>query len=319
MNVVTLAHGWYPDDINSKLDFNRFGTHEKVNDLLLIGIPCTEEPAIFELMKQFKRTVYINLEHPCTLYGDSNRMEMSPLEQQTIFDEVYTICPYTAHWLNKLEVGTKFVAMPYMHNLIYDIHATTEKRHTVAYAGLIHDEEIASYIRTMLEFSYVFTTIPHHNRVPTVNHLATHTNICNQDKWKVLAATKMSIIQNNLYLRSDQIDNVMKLDQWNENEAFSHLKTGLLPQLKSRTVESALCKSLLLVKKDPWNVIEYWFKPDEDFMYFTDCEDLREKISEISKNYEKYQNIVENAYNKVVNYYNTEYIFDRIKEGKEIL
>ena len=50
MNVVTLAHGWYPDDINSKLDFNRFGTHEKVNDLLLIGIPCTEEPAIFELM-----------------------------------------------------------------------------------------------------------------------------------------------------------------------------------------------------------------------------------------------------------------------------
>lgn len=244
---------------------------------------------------------------------------MSPIEQQTIFNEVYTICPYTAKWLNNLDLGTKFVPMPYMHNLIYNNYSSMEKKYDVAYAGLIHDEEIASYIRTMAEFEYVFTTIPPYNRVATVNHLATHTNIPNTDKWSLLAATKISVIQNNLYLRPDQIENVTKIENWNLNEAFSELKTGLLPQLKSRTVESALCKSLLLVKKDPWDVIEWWFEEGRDFIYFTDCNDLREKVSEISNNYEKYQNIVENAYNKVINYYNTEYIFGRIKQGEEIL
>ncbi len=319
MNVVTLAHGWYPDDINSKLNFDEFKSTIKTDDLLLVGVPCTEEPEIIKVLPHFNRTVYINLEHPCTLYGGNNRIGLTPIEQQTIFTEVYTICPYTAEWINNLNLGTKMVAMPYMHNLAYNDIKDYEKTHDVAYAGLIHHKEIASYIETMAKHRHIFTTIPEYNRIHVADHLATHTNILNTEKWKILAKTKMSIIQNNLYLKPDQIENVRQLPHWESNEAFSHIESGLLPQLKSRTVESALCKSLLLVKKDPWNVIEHWFKPDEDFIYFEDCEDLDNKITQISNDYQNYQQIVDNAYNKVINYYNTKYIFQRIKEGLEIL
>ena len=72
-------------------------------------------------------------------------------------------------------------------------------------------------------------------------------------------------------------------------------------------------------KKDPWNVIEHWFTEGKDFLYFEDCADLHEKIHEISTNWEQYIPVVESAYNKVVSYYNTNYIFKRIQEGKEIL
>ena len=319
MNVITLKHGWYPDDINSKLNFDEYGTPTKTDEVLLVGVPCTEELQLIKALEQFRRTVYINLEHPCTLYGGDNHIGLSPIQQQTLFTEVYTICPYTADWFNALNLGTKMVAMPYMHNLSYNTITDYEKAHTVAYSGLVHHEEIASYIRTMSSYNYIFTTIPAYNRVHTVDRLATHINIPNLDKWKVLAKTKMSVIQNNLYLTPEQIENVRQLPSWESNRAFSHLDEGLLPQLKSRTVESALCKSLLLVKKDPWNVMEYWFEPEKDFIYFENCADLADKIEEISTHYDKYQHIVDNAYNKVINFYNTKYIFERIKKGQQIL
>jgi len=318
MDVLTLKHGWYPDDINSKLNFDEFAKEDS-RELLLIGIPCTSEPQVIEHLKYFERTVYINLEHPCTLYGGSNELGLGPIQQQALFNEIYTICPYTATWLNNLDVGVRAVKMPYMHNLCFNTYADTEKTHAVAYCGLIHDAEIASYIETAAAHKYIFTTITPYNRNHSVDHLATHDNVDNVSKWGILAHSQTAIIQNNLYLKEEQINNVKQVARWSENEAFSHLDAGLLPQLKSRTVESALCKALMLVKKDPWNVIEHWFTEGKDFLYFEDCADLHEKIHEISTNWEQYIPVVESAYNKVVSYYNTNYIFKRIQEGKEIL
>ena len=317
MNVVTVPWGWYADDINSKLDFDEFKS-SSLEEALFIGISCTEEPTVIEYSKNFPRTVYINLEHPCTLYGPKNKVGLDSLQQQTIFNEVYTICPYTAKWFNGLDLGTKFYAMPYPHNLAYNVYHDSEKHYDVAYCGLIHSDEIASYIEAMKVHKYFFSTIAPYIRVPSVNYLATHNNIPNVEKWKILATTRSSVIQNNLYLNQDQIEKIKSLPNWQDNEAFSHVDTGLLPQLKSRTVESAICKSLMLVKKDPWNVIEYWFKPNEDFVYFEDAADLDKKITEIKNNWSDYEPMVESAYKKVVEKYNTKYIFEKIKNGEPI-
>lgn len=317
MRVLTAPQGWYPDDINSKLNFDEFAS-EGDEEGLFVGISCTEDINIVRYLSNFKRKVYINLEHPCTLYTSSNPIGLNPIQQQLLFDEVYTICPYSAEWLNGLDLPTKFVAMPYPHNLIYNKFQGAEKKYDVAYCGLIHSDEIASYIESISDTDYFFSTIKHYNRVPTVNHLATHDNIPNVDKWGVLAQSRTAIIQNNLYLKPEQIEIIKTLPSWQDNEAFSHAETGLLPQLKSRTVESALCKALMLVKKDPWNVIEEWFVADEDFVYFEDAKDLKEKVIEINKNWSKYEQMTESAYNKVVEKYNTKYIFEKIKNKEEI-
>ena len=111
MHVVTLTHGWYPDDINSKLNFEEFGDGD-LREVLFVGIPATEEPAVVAALPKVPRRVYVNLEHPCTLYGEPNRLGLDPVQQQTIFNEIYTICPYTADWFNGLNLGTKMVAAP---------------------------------------------------------------------------------------------------------------------------------------------------------------------------------------------------------------
>jgi spore maturation protein CgeB len=317
VRVLTAAWGWYPDDINSKLEFDEFAKPSP-DAALYVGISCTEEPSILHHMKNFKRKVYLNLEHPCTLYAPPNKAGFGAIEQQTIFDEVYTICPYTAEWLNSLGTSTTFRAIPYPHNLKYDIYHDVEKVYDVAYCGLIHNEEIASYIEAIKTCKYFFSTLTGHNRVSSVDHLATHNNIPNTHKWELLARSRSAIIQNNLYLHPHQVALVKQLPSWETNAAFSHLDSGLLPQLKSRTVEAAICKSLMLVKKDPWNVIEYWFTPDEDFIYFENPEDLSNKVKEVNSNWEKYQDIVESAYNKVITKYNTKYIFEKIRQGEEV-
>ena len=245
---------------------------------------------------------------------------IDPLSQQMMYNQVYTICPYTADWLNSIQPNTKFIAMPYPHNLKYDVYDMDkiEKRYDVAYCGLIHSDEIASYIKAVQPYEYFFSTIKHYNRNTSVNNLATHNNIPNTEKWDILSTSRSSIIQNNLYLSEEQISAVKRLPRWNENRAFSHVDSGLLPQLKSRTVEAAICKSLMVVKKDPWNVIEYWFEPNKDFIYFENPKDLSDKVKDIKNNWEDYIPLVESAYQKVKTKYNTKYIFEQIKNRKEI-
>ena len=317
MQVVVTPYGWYPDDINKKLCFEDYSTMSPT-EALFVGIGCTELEQVISYMQPFGRRIYVNLEHPCTLYGGPNALGLGPVEQQRLFHEVYTICPYTAEWLNALDVGTIFRAMPYPHHLRHDVYEGVEKDYDVAYCGLVHSEEIASYIRTMSKFKYYFSSITRHNRVSSVNELVTHQNVPINEKWDHLARSKIAIIQNNLYLNRDQIENIKKLPRWEENRAFSEIESGLLPQLKSRTVESAFCRALMLVKRDPWNVIEEWFVEGEDFVYFDNTEDLEGKIHTILDEWEEYEDLVASAHHKVKTKYNTQHIFNCITEGKEI-
>jgi spore maturation protein CgeB len=72
-------------------------------------------------------------------------------------------------------------------------------------------------------------------------------------------------------------------------------------------------KTLNLVKRDEWNVIEKWFKPDVHFVYWDNKNDLKEKINYILKNYDQYQKIINDAYEEVKKYdidymYNNDFI-----------
>jgi hypothetical protein len=78
------------------------------------------------------------------------------------------------------------------------------------------------------------------------------------------------------------------------------------PQLKSRTFEAAACRTLMLVLRDNYNVIEEWFIPNEDFVYFYDIESFERLIRDVSINYQSYVHIVENAFAKLVAEYTTE-------------
>ena len=45
--------------------------------------------------------------------------------------------------------------------------------------------------------------------------------------------------------------------------------------------------------------MEYWFEPDKHFVYWDTVEDLREKMNDAIVNFDKYQHIIDAAYQRV--------------------
>jgi spore maturation protein CgeB len=107
-----------------------------------------------------------------------------------------------------------------------------------------------------------------------------------------------------LYLQQHQINFCKQnFPDYKDHEALIHIDKGIAPQFKSRIIEAAFCKTLNLIKYDEWNVIEKWFEPNKEFIYYYDKKDLEEKIKDILENYDKYSIIIENAHKKVFKYF----------------
>ena len=97
---------------------------------------------------------------------------------------------------------------------------------------------------------------------------------------------------------------------WNTNEASSEVgKKNIFPQFKgARMHEAAISKTLNLVYRDRWNVVEDWYTPDKEFIYFDNKQDLENKIQDILGNWDDYQYIINNAYNRAMKYTTDEFI-----------
>ena len=142
----------------------------------------------------------------------------------------------------------------------------------------------------------------------------TDLNVSHKKKIDIISQSKISICCNLLPVKSDQAHSVMSYDKWQKNKAFDRVFNGMIPQYKCRAAEAAFCKSLLLVKKDPWNLIEHYFLPNKEFLYYENKDDLEDKIHYILNNYSEFSDIINNAYERSLNY-TAKPLFDIIKSG----
>jgi spore maturation protein CgeB len=108
-----------------------------------------------------------------------------------------------------------------------------------------------------------------------------------------------------------------KFPLWEQNQALKLLDKNLSVQYKPRVIEAMRCKCLNLVYKDDWNAIENWFNPNKDFLYWSNLEQLKKRINDITQNYSNYWPIVEHAY-KTSEEYSIENYFPKILK-KELL
>ena len=162
--------------------------------------------------------------------------------------------------------------------------------------GSIHGQDHISAIETISKFKYKFLTSQrntwmHH---PYEYNKATHVFLPNDEKLKQLSKCRSSLSFNMIYMSPSSKKNDFK--------AFEKFDEGIMPQFKVRTFEIASSKSLLLVKKDPWDLVEDFFEPEKEFIYFENFTELEEIIDDISKNFEKYQPIIDAAFEKCKNY-----------------
>jgi hypothetical protein len=212
-------------------------------------------------------------------------------------DKVLTICPYTAKTIS----NRKFVFFPFNQDLIPQ---KQEKIYDCIYSGTVLSSSVSSMVDCMMPYKYVFITFNNDSR-------ANHPKVSYIEKLNLYAKTKVTICHNLLWPHMSNIPRYRGFLNADKNKAFDHLDSGLMPQIKSRVFEAAFSRSVILCAKDNWNVIEMFFEPNKDFVYYENEKDLKEKLDHIINNYHDYEEMTNNAYEKAINNYTTEHFVNK--------
>tara|TARA_B100001250_G_scaffold207352_1_gene178029 strand:- start:1192 stop:2070 length:879 start_codon:yes stop_codon:yes gene_type:complete len=237
-----------------------------------------------------KEKVALTLEEPnfCVVQGPK-----AVLHEKA--DTILSLCPYTSELFD----NRTFVFFPFSEDWIPE---ETEKTIDVSYFGSLPTSvPWASYIQNVFtKYNFRFGHYSMGN-VPRCSYA---------DKIKMLSQTKVAVVHGLCNIDPGTASNYYNFPKGNDNKAFSHLDKGMAPQVKSRMFESAFSRCVILCQRDPWNPIEYWFEPEKEFMYFDDEEDLNKKLDHIINNYNEFDYMRQNAYNKAIGNYTTKHFVE---------
>lgn len=280
------------------------GSKEGGNTILAYGYNSSSNPYVKEISKEYDRKVFFNNWAPCEYAQPANQFGITPMNYDNGFTEIYSICPYTNKWLNSIQNNKRYrdIFYPFNSNLIPE---HTEKEYDVIYHGGVHGQQHLDCLEVMKKFKYRYCSMTRGLNEQTVECLkdATNLDLEFKDKIGLVEKCKISVCYNFAHITPEHIPNIKSWERWNENEAFSEVDgMNIIPQFKTRMHEAAFSKTLNLVQRDKWNIAEKYYEPGTEFVYFTDKQDLEDKIKEISSNWEDYIPIVEKAYNKSLNY-----------------
>ena len=314
MQIVRTTGGEYNDCIVKYFDLFDY-QNDKKDEVMFWGWASIDDETKKSEYENYSKKYFINTAMPCDIIGG-----YIDILKQSYFNEVFTICPYTANVLNTTPnkiTDTVYtpICFPFKEKYFNKYKSVTisDKEKDVIYYGNLHHSLYYDLIKSISKFNYAFSTISHHNQTEEMTKLITHYNISSEEKWDLLSKCKMSVAFNLIFLRADQISN---LKSTSNIEAFKGIdkvyETAMMPQFKTRMVEAAACKTLMLMYKDNWNVIEEWFEPNKHFLYWETFEELETLIKDVSDNYEKYWHIVEAA-NEHVQQYSIENLMKKIQ------
>ena len=238
-----------------------------------------------------KEKVVLTLEEPnfCVVQGPK-----AVLHEKA--DTILTLCPYTAELFD----NRTFVFFPFSEDWIPE---EREKSIDVSYFGsLPRAVPWESYIQNV--FSKYNFRFGHYSmgNVPRCSYA---------DKMTILSETKVAVVHGLCNIDSSTAENYYNLPRGRENKAFTHIDRGTMPQIKSRMFEAAFAKCIILCQRDSWNPIEYFFTPDEDFMYFGDESDLDKKLEYIINHYDEFDYMRKNAYNRATGNYTTKHFVEK--------
>jgi hypothetical protein len=314
-----------PDDPDHYMKFDEMGDDSETN-ILFAHLGAISNPFFRHQYRHFERKVSWCGEQPCAFATGRKEVMGISADLEDYFNTVYTPCPYTANWLNEyFHKKKKFelACVAYNENEIPKVDY--EKEFDAIYWGGLHSKDHLAILEAIRGFKSNFFTIHPRNWTVQMDEHQWHrymaqlsgAGVPHRQLWKVLAKTKIFISTNILPLRQEHINSIKTVPLWEKNEAFSHVDQFIAPQMKTRPFAAAFNRSLNLIKRDPWNVIEYFFEPDVDFIYFDNYEDLPEIIRDITNNWDDYQGIIDNAFEKAVSSYTCQILFETMRGEEE--
>jgi len=231
------------------------------------------------------------------------------------FHKVFTLCPFTAKYLNERQKVERRVPIFFPFNEAF-IPPMSEKRYDIIYTGHLHPKPIMRDMKTISRFNYRLVSNSGHE-------LVTNRGIGYQEKLNLIAQSRITLTHNLLYPTVGHVLNVWKYPDWRANKAFSDIPGALgllkrlltgpeieVPQLKSRIFEAAFCRSLILCKKDKFNVVEKYFTPGEEFVYYEEGK-LVETVNKIIGDYDAYLPVIDQAYKRAIEQYTSVAFFEK--------
>lgn len=336
MRIFTTARKVSPEVPMSFFNFERF--EKQCGNFLFIDARINFKP-IKEIKNE--KLVYFEIEEPNRF--NSSDLDFRREEYEWCFYKILSVCPYTTEWLNKSQGKERrqFVFFPFNENLI---PPPAEKLYDVIYCGPITAREVLDIVKTLSKFNYRFVApsedilfgvikklrivrkikkilkIP-----PRRERYLTNKDVTNQEKLKLISQSRVTIVHNILFEDVLAVWQIQKMPDFEDNGAFALIpkrnilrsildfilcKEYIVPQQKTRLFEAALCRSLILCRRDPFNIVERFFVPGKEFVYYEE-DKLEETLRDILNHYEDYSGIIENAYQKASRNYTTKAFFEK--------
>lgn len=272
---------------------------ENSDEIFFNGVQFIDSPFMMAEFEEAKRKVLLAHWSPCEFILQNDYYYIDAYEN---FTEVYSVCPFTCEFMNKYFGEEKFIYIPYPYtntsvNDFYKYDATA------CFFGSINGNEHAEMIDTIRKFPYKYITSQqntwlHH---PYEYEACTHVNLSTPEKLIQVSKSKSNITINKLYKTpSNKINRGIGDIELKIYDMIGVDNT--MPQFKVRTHEIASCKSLILCKKDNWNLIEDFYEPNKHFIYFETFLELEEILNDVEKNIDKYIPIIDAAYEQVQKY-----------------
>jgi len=288
--------------------FDELSDNNNTENAFFNGVSFIYDENLRNQYKNYRRRVLLAHWSPCEFLRTKNYFHFDAYE---FFTDVYCVCPYTCKFMNEYFGYEKFKYIPYPYTN-YSVSSFGYYDSLCSWFGSIHGQDHISAIEVLSKYKYKFITSQqntwmHH---PYEYNKCTHINIPTAQKLIEVSKTKSSLTFNKLYMNDRSIYNG---DYKNiHHNAFNYWDEKILPQFKVRTHEIATCKSLILAYKDQWNLIEDFYEPNKHFIYFKTFTELEDILQDVDKNFNKYQPIIDNAFEEVKKY-SVEKMFNYMK------
>jgi len=332
MKIYENCGSTYSDALDHYWNLNEFCTGDKEN-ALFAGWAYMDNYSLYEeQIKKYKNPVFFNTEHCCVFQGSDPNMIALSADSNNLFNKIFTACLFTAEWLNYREGGNRFQHIHNPFNTEYIVDEKPEKEYDTLYWGGLHNIDHLDIIDVIKEHKYNFLSMGpqtwslwhgkerwdwYAGPYPSMQQYAryiTHINLKRTLMWEMIRKTRVNVMTNLLYTDDNINKNIRMHDKWEKNKAWDRLDQYIIPQIKTRPIETAVNRCLMVVKKDPWNYQEYLFEPDKEFIYYSDKKDLQYIIEDVKINWKNYEPIIENAYNKAINNWTTKHFIEKIEK-----
>ena len=275
------------------------------------GFEVTYRNMLFETPKvhdQQPHVLYVrlDLEEPNFLisryaaHASPEEGEQQVRRHEAAYNHTLSLCPFTSAWVNSILNRQQRTAVyyPFAPQLIPAYVSPFERVHDMT---LVAWHKLGRPIQSVLE-----KVFPNYQSVwITRNPLNSYGQLYHKvkpvfgqtlkDKLSILSRSKVCLVYN-AYMDKGENIKAMKRRLKERPVLWSHKAFGrfiphstqaqsttmgrnvplLLPQLKARTIEAAACGCLMLIYNDGFNIVEKYFTPNEDFLYWDNSSGLNQ-------------------------------------------